>query len=388
MPHAYVTSLKPLTLPTTIEGVNFSFITQGEYQLVGVNYENENFLLTLKRKDGKILVKGEKKTRPWNKEYLKKALDAFIRTWTNDLIFTNIASLKDNPPFSIEVPANYFCEHEAPQDLCVEIGFGSARHLVHQAKNRPHTQFIGIEIYKPSIRQLTRRCELDAITNIHVIDYDARTVLETLPSNSVHQIYLHFPIPWHDSPHRRVYSQQFIDESLRVLKTGGTLELRTDDEEYYTLATTLLNSLSCVNYRIVKNGDAPIISKYEARWRRMEKNIYDVILEKTEKNSDNQREKNDFKFSTNPNFDTITLLKNKLFLFDDEGLVKILEVYPMQEGFIISVILGHKERPEFKYIVVTNEQTYYYNGLPLCTRLSSKAHNLLKELLNGTKSSC
>ncbi len=53
-----------------------------------------------------------------------------------------------------------------------------------------------------------------------------------LTSNKVEKIFVHFPVPWDKKPHRRIFSNEFINEALRILKIKGTLELRTDSRKY------------------------------------------------------------------------------------------------------------------------------------------------------------
>jgi len=57
--------------------------------------------------------------------------------------------------------------------------------------------------------------------------------MELIPSNIVGKVYVHFPVPWDKKPHRRVISTSFIEESRRVLKVGGQLELRTQRYCHY-----------------------------------------------------------------------------------------------------------------------------------------------------------
>ena len=95
------------------------------------------------------------------------------------------------------------------------------------------------------------------------MDYDARLFLEFVPSNSIGKIYVHFPVPWNKKPHRRVISTSFLDESDRVLKVHGKLELRTDSEEYYRFALETFSSPQKSQFDIRKNQDIAIVSKYE-----------------------------------------------------------------------------------------------------------------------------
>jgi len=126
------------------------------------------------------------------------------------------------------------------KNIWIEIGFGSGRHLLHNANKHKDTIHIGIEIHKPSIQQVLKQIELQSLDNLFIIDSDVRLLLEILKSNSVDRIFLHFPVPWDDAPKRRVVGENFLNEAIRVLKQDATFELRTDSKNYYDYTYSLL----------------------------------------------------------------------------------------------------------------------------------------------------
>ncbi|MDQ7061173.1 MAG: hypothetical protein Q9M43_08545 [Sulfurimonas sp.] len=102
--------------------------------------------------------------------------------------------------------------------------------------------------------------------------------MELVPSNRVGKVYVHFPVPWDKKPHRRVISTSFIEEANRVLNIGGQLELRTDSKNYYAYSYETFIAFNKTTLQINKNKEIAISSKYEDRWKKMEKNIYDVTM--------------------------------------------------------------------------------------------------------------
>ena len=93
-------------------------------------------------------------------------------------------------------------------------------------------------------------------------------------------------------------SDQFIEESLRVLKIGGTLELRTDSPKYFEYSSSLLDHFKDYPHEIRTNEDLDVVSKYEARWKRQEKTIWDVTITSTQ-NSPEVVLEGDFDFPDN-----------------------------------------------------------------------------------------
>ena len=68
--------------------------------------------------------------------------------------------------------------------------------MIHQAALNPDVQFIGLEIHTPSIEQLLKQVNIQGITNILAINYDARLFMEFIKSNKVGKVFVHFPVPW------------------------------------------------------------------------------------------------------------------------------------------------------------------------------------------------
>ncbi len=156
----------------------------------------------------------------------------------------------------------------------LEIGFGSGRHLLHNAKNYPEILHIGLEIHSPSLEQVARQIGLLGLKNILILSYDARIFLEILPSNTLDKIFVHFPVPWDKQPHRRILSHTFLTQSARVLKEKGHLQLRTDSLDYFNYAKNLAQDFK-TDFQIQShvNAEEAIISKYEARWLRDRKSV-------------------------------------------------------------------------------------------------------------------
>lgn len=264
--------------------------------------------------------------------------------------------------------------------IFLEIGFGSGRHILHLAKQNPNDIFIGLEVHTPSIEQVLKNIAISNLQNLFILHFDARVLLEILPSNSLDCIFLHFPVPWNDSPSRRVFSEHFLVLALRVLKKGGILELKTDDEIYFkdalsisknlqnpqpttkqkkqstpkiarkmtqkmTIESSIQTPQDFAKNDFVNNGEtnptatieynpkssqksnskdstqalsSQIISKYQARWLRQNKNIFTLKVQSLRKNR--------------------AILLKSHFLFDKNLVKSILTKQPK-----LSSLINHKQ---------------------------------------------
>lgn len=264
--------------------------------------------------------------------------------------------------------------------IFLEIGFGSGRHILHLAKQNPNDIFIGLEVHTPSIEQVLKNIAISNLQNLFILHFDARVLLEILPSNSLDCIFLHFPVPWNDSPSRRVFSEHFLVLALRVLKKGGILELKTDDEIYFkdalsisknlqnpqpttkqkkqsatkiarkmtqkmTIESSIQTPQDFAKNDFANNGEtnptatieynpkssqnsnskdstqalsSQIISKYQARWLRQNKNIFTLKVQSLRKNR--------------------AILLKSHFLFDKNLVKSILTKQPK-----LSSLINHKQ---------------------------------------------
>ncbi len=354
-------------------------------EIIGVEHGGEEFLLQLKQDDTAMLLKYDKVTRPLKVNLLKEALATVSSELELEILSSNIAISTMKPALS----SKYFKKIEdfenisyPKEKISVEVGFGSGRHLLYQAQKNPDTLFIGLEIHTPSAQQVLKQIELQELDNIWVVNYDARLFLEMMPSNSCEQIFVHFPVPWDKKPHRRVISPSFLNESIRALRQGGRLELRTDSNKYFWYALETFFAVPKVEVEVRKNEALEVTSKYEARWKRQEKDIYDVYV-KCKEHSEDKKTVLDF------NFNIVKYRKGleddlpkKAIIFDGY-FVHFERLYKTEdERLLIKCAFGSFDRPEHKYIILDNKACRYFVSSPVKTMVNFQAHQKIMELLN------
>ncbi len=356
-------------------------------EIVGVEWGGEEFLLQIKPDEKATLVKYDKVTRPLKVNILKEALDKVSKELYLKIQSSNIAISHTKAALSSE----YFKKIEDFEDITypkkkisVEVGFGSGKHLLYQAEKNPDTLFIGLEIHTPSAQQVLKQIALHDIENIWVVNYDARLFLEMLPSNVCEQIFVHFPVPWDKKPHRRVISPTFLEESMRVLREGGRLELRTDSDNYYwyALETFFGPSVAKTEVEIRKNTALEVTSKYEARWLRQEKDIYDVYVTCLE-SSQEKEHYIDFNFNGVEYSKGLEEELPKKPLIFNGYFIHFERLYKSDDGkFLIKCAFGSFDRPEHKYILLDSEGCRYFVAAPVRTQVNYEAHKKLMELLS------
>jgi len=356
-------------------------------ELLGVRDREGEFFLELKEREGDWVIRADRITRPLDSNRIKKVLEELVRKAELEVLHSNIRLAPGKPPVAAEYDKGIetFESVEFPfEKVALEVGFGSGRHLLWQAERHPETLFIGIEIHTPSAQQVLKQIELRKLKNIWVVNYDARLLLEMLPSNRLEAIYVHFPVPWDKKPHRRVISRQFVAEAMRVLRPDGILELRTDSERYYRYSLEVFSLPSKADFRVEKNRDLPVISKYEARWRRQEKDIYTLTMRSLEHSPDRP---NDYRFDFEVPVDP-----EKIAALPREAIVGegwFVHFGPRYirtdgQGGVLECSFGSFDRPEHKYLRWNAEgQMAYFPSRPVKTATNHAAHQQIGALIHG-----
>ncbi len=392
MPHIKTAPFDTARLDAVIrEDAAFDFravpaVQKGETvreELLGVVWEGERFILEIHKRPEGYLIKPDKPTRPLDVNRIKRALRYLAEAAGLTIEHENITLSPTKTPLA-EAYNKRIEDFESPdfggRRIAVEVGFGSGRHLLHQAQAHPEVLHIGIEIHTPSAQQVLKQIERQGLTNVWVVTYDARLLLEMLPSNAATAIYVHFPVPWDKKPHRRVISRAFVTEAMRVVAPQGVLELRTDSDRYYAYALKVFSEGDRVQFDVRKNHEAAIRSKYEDRWQRQHKDIYTLRLF-AEAESPALVQDYDFHFdrALKP-LDALLALPQDAIIRPDH-FVHFERRYRMvtEEGGVIKCSFGSFERPEHKVIAIREHQAEYYPGVPVRSRINHHAHQTIGE---------
>lgn len=400
MPHLLVQNFLIPNLPIIESeyGILAEFVSlkNSRASLLFVRYQGKEFFIRKIKRDQAQLLKAEKTTKPNPVGILKNTL----RFLAQKAIQNNATILSSNlgaDTIRQKNQSNFFLKEQDftrlfLENFYLEIGFGSGRHLLELAKQNPHKIHVGIEIHTPSIEQVLRQIQLQKLQNLYITCIDARILLEILPSDQCDGIYVHFPVPWNDKPHRRVMSKKFLSEALRLLKLNAFIELRSDDEKYFRDSLEMVLTYENARVEIVKNLSACVVSKYEARWQKQGKNIFNLRIFSLESNGEGEKIKYNFIFD----FKDFSRLSERLLdlgklervpkVVGEDFFAQICEVFQSNSGdFVLVVSFGDFNRPVNKVIMLDKTKTSYFGGNPLPTQNNIKAHQALLKILAEAK---
>jgi len=185
-----------------------------------------------------------------------------------------------------QIPAvdpNVYCSHKRPIHL--EIGCGKGDFAVGMASKYPEYNFIAMERV-PDVACLAlekaMRCKDERPDNLRFLIGDAKNLTEWFLPHSVDCIYLNFSDPWPKKGYakRRLTHVGFLELYRSVLREGGLLRLKTDNEglfdfslEQFAEAGLHVEWLSRDLHASEKNADN-IMTEYERNFSEKGQVIY------------------------------------------------------------------------------------------------------------------
>ena len=152
--------------------------------------------------------------------------------------------------------------------VIMEIGTGMGEATAEIARSFPDTGFFALEVHRPGIGSLLARINEFELTNLRLINEDARIVLdEYMPDQCLDAIHLYFPDPWHKKKHwkRRIVQSDFVDLIYRKLKPGGHIHIATDWVPYAQWSEEKFGSDSRFVGGVIPKPDYRPLTRFEGK---------------------------------------------------------------------------------------------------------------------------
>ena len=110
-------------------------------------------------------------------------------------------------------------------EVWLEIGFGGGEHMAGQAARRPEVLILGAEPFQNGVASALRHIDEAALTNVRVLDGDARELMARLPDACLDRVFVLFPDPWPKARHNKrriVQADAFASPATgRTMWTGA-----------------------------------------------------------------------------------------------------------------------------------------------------------------------
>jgi tRNA (guanine-N7-)-methyltransferase len=167
-------------------------------------------------------------------------------------------------------------------EMEVEIGFGLGDFLVRRASRHPERDFVGLETGWPMVRRTLRKIALTKLTNVRVLQADARMAIEWyFGERAIHRATALFPCPWPKEKHfrHRLFSNGFLSVLNTRMAEQGKVLVVTDDEPY---SRWVVMSAAGAGFEASWHEVLPgYMTKYERKWQSLgQERFYEVRLTK------------------------------------------------------------------------------------------------------------
>ena len=124
-----------------------------------------------------------------------------------------------------------------PEDcaLFVEIGCGKGLFAENMAKRNPNVCYVAIEREPSCCLLAMERAQREGLSNLFFIRGDAQGMLEFFGPGEVDRIFINFCDPWtrQNKPKRRLTYRAFLDMYRQVMKMGGQIHFKTDNDPLF-----------------------------------------------------------------------------------------------------------------------------------------------------------
>jgi len=168
--------------------------------------------------------------------------------------------------------------------LLLEIGFGMGHALIDGAERHPDWNCVGVEVYRPGIGALLNAISAAQLTNIRLIEGDARHVLaKMVGAQQLHRLIVFFPDPWPKSKHhkRRLVNDEFAALAASRLADDGRLLIATDWAHYAAAMLAVLDaeptlSNVCGPGRFAERAVERPTTRFEARGAGLGHAVWDL----------------------------------------------------------------------------------------------------------------
>ncbi|MGJ3915274.1 tRNA (guanosine(46)-N7)-methyltransferase TrmB [Limosilactobacillus fermentum] len=169
-----------------------------------------------------------------------------------------------------------------PQPLQVEVGMGKGQFIIGMAKAHPEINFIGLEIESTVAAIALKNALPEQLPNLTLVRGDGAGLDTYFEDGSIDRLYLNFSDPWPKARHekRRLTYKTFLANYQQVVKPGGGLEFKTDNQGLFEYSLTSLNNFGMIfdgvwlNLHESPENEGNVETEYEQRFASLGQPIY------------------------------------------------------------------------------------------------------------------
>ncbi|MCX2452859.1 tRNA (guanosine(46)-N7)-methyltransferase TrmB [Pedobacter sp. PLR] len=162
--------------------------------------------------------------------------------------FSNVYQMEEGKPLQGKWGSEHF-KNEQP--IVLELACGKGEYSVNMAKFFPEKNFIGIDLKGNRIWRGARTGVDENIENLAFLRIQIEDLMEYFAKGEVDEIWITFPDPQpQDSREKkRLTYDRFLDMYKSLLKPGGRVNLKTDNDGLYAYTVEKVEELGLICHK-------------------------------------------------------------------------------------------------------------------------------------------
>lgn len=182
----------------------------------------------------------------------------------------------------IDLKDKFFTE----KPVVFEIGSGKGDFVAAISLAHPEYNYLAIERVKTVAGMMSKKLVEQGNQNVKVFPWNAEVIFDEIKEGFVEAIYLNFSDPWPKKKHekRRLTFIKFLEQYYRILKKGGRLYFKSDNDGLYEYTK---EEIGLTKFKVISDEEnyafdetTDFITEYENKFRSVGKSIHRIILEK------------------------------------------------------------------------------------------------------------
>jgi len=152
-----------------------------------------------------------------------------LRRFAEVNTFSNVLQLDAGKPFKGQWSAGHFKNNNP---VVLELACGKGEYTVNLARLFPEKNFIGIDYKGNRIWRGAKTALEEGVPNVAFLRIQIETILDYFGDGEVDEIWITFPDPQPQVSRekKRLTSSRFLDKYKLLLKPGGYINLKTDND--------------------------------------------------------------------------------------------------------------------------------------------------------------
>jgi tRNA (guanine-N7-)-methyltransferase len=137
--------------------------------------------------------------------------------------------------------------------LVLELACGRGEYSLALGRANPNSNYLGVDIKGARIWKGAKAALDEGLNNVKFLRCKIEVILNFFAEHEVDEIWITFPDPFHGKENRRLTAHSFLARYRKLLKPGGIIHLKTDDDILYEFS--LESIISFEHTTLLYNND-------------------------------------------------------------------------------------------------------------------------------------